>query len=223
MQFTGGMPTLRQAELERDAAPERLGSALRAIEASRASASAYDIRLDRRTARVAVIRALWVSSEGANMWGNETERRAFGEIWPLWHGGSEVRDRRRAVQRLRPLADQGHAPAQFALGWACFDGDGVRRDHATSFEYCLAAAEQGYPAAEGMVGSYYAMARPKHGACPLEAAQAVRWNRRAAGHGNSGAQYSTTWPRLIGPAAGSTATRWGPMSGQALRASARPS
>ena len=100
------------------------------------------------------------------MWGNETERRAFGEIWPLWHGGTEVRDRRRAVQRLRPLADQGHAPAQFALGWACFDGDGVRRDHAKSFQYCLAAAEQGYPAAEGMVGSYYAMARPKHGACP---------------------------------------------------------
>ena len=124
------------------------------------------------------------------MWGNETERRAFGEIWTLWHGGSEVRDRRRAVQRLRPLADQGYAPAQFPLGWACFDGDGVRRDYAKSFAYCLAAAEQGYPAAEGMVGSYYAMARPKHGACPLDPAQAARWNRRAAGHGNSGAQYN---------------------------------
>jgi uncharacterized protein len=41
-----------------------------------------------------------------------------------------------------------------------------------------------------MVGSYYAMARPKHGACPLDPAQAARWNRRAAEHGNSGAQYN---------------------------------
>ena len=200
---------------------QSLGSALRAIEANRASASAYDIALDRRAARVAVIRALWVSSEGANMWGNETERRAFGDIWPLWHGGSEVRDRRRAVQRLRPLADQGHAPAQFALGWACFDGDGVRRDHATSFEYCLAAAEQGYPAAEGMVGSYYAMARPKHGACPSKRRKPPVGTGAPAGTATAGP--STTWPRLIGLAAGSTATQSRPMSGHALRASARPS
>ncbi|MFZ0790069.1 MAG: tetratricopeptide repeat protein [Chromatiaceae bacterium] len=129
-------------------------------------------------------------SEGADMEGNESERRAFGGLWPLRHGGSDVRDRRRAVQRLRPHADQGYASAQVALGWAWFDGDGVRRDYATSFEYCLAAAEQGYPAAEGMVGSYYAMARPKHGACSLDLVQAARLNWRTAEHGNSGAQYN---------------------------------
>ncbi len=74
------------------------------------------------------------------MWGGEAEQRAFGEIWPLWHGPPEIRDHRRAVRRLKKLTDAGHAPARFALGWAYFDGDGVRRDYAKAFEYFLAAA-----------------------------------------------------------------------------------
>ena len=124
------------------------------------------------------------------MWGDDSEQRAFGEIWPLWHGAPGVRDRRLAVKRLRKLADQGYAPAQFALGWAYFDGDGVRRDYAKSFEYCRAAAEQRYPAAEGMLGTFYAMAKPKHGACELDPVRAAYWYRRGAEGGNPGAQYN---------------------------------
>jgi hypothetical protein len=46
------------------------------------------------------------------MWGTEDDRRAFGEIWPLWHGDAEVRDRRLAVRQLQPLAARGYAPAE---------------------------------------------------------------------------------------------------------------
>ncbi len=120
------------------------------------------------------------------MWGNDAERREFGKIWPLWHDARR-RDRGRAVQRLRELADQGYAPAQYALGWAYFDGDGVRRDYVKAFDYILAAANEKYPAAEGMVGAFYAMVKPKHGACPHDPAEAVRWYRRSAEHGNIGA------------------------------------
>lgn len=124
------------------------------------------------------------------MWGSESERRAFGEIWPLWYGEAAVRDRRRAVRRLRLLADQGYAPAQFALGWAYFDGDGVRRDYTKSFEYFMAAAGQGYPGAEGMVGNFYVTAKPAHKACDYNPEESARWHRRAAEHGNCGAQYN---------------------------------
>lgn len=122
------------------------------------------------------------------MWGNESEKRAFGGIWPLWYGEPGVRDRRRAVQQLRTLADLGYAPAQFALGWAYFDGDGVRREYTKSFENFMAAARQAYPTAEGMVGNFYVMAKPKHNACEYNPGEAVCWHRLAAEHGNFGAQ-----------------------------------
>ena len=96
------------------------------------------------------------------MWGADSERRAFGDIGSLWHGGPEVRHRRRAVERRRPVAGQGSATAQLTLGWACCDGDGVARDYAKFSAYCLAAAERGYPAAENMTGSYLAIAKPEH-------------------------------------------------------------
>lgn len=124
------------------------------------------------------------------MWGSEEQQLAFGSIWFLWHGPPEVRNRRQAVKKLGLLANAGYAPAQFALGWACFHGDGIRRDYVKSFEYVSKAAEQGYPAAEGMLGSFYAMAKPKHGACELDPARAADWYRRAALGGNAGAQYN---------------------------------
>ena len=124
------------------------------------------------------------------MWGNVSEQRAFGEIWPLWYGDPGVRNRRLAVEKLRPIADQGYAPAQLALGVAYLDGDGVRRDYVKSFQYCMASAEQGYPAAEGMVGNYYVMAEPAHNACDLNLEEALRWQRRAAEHGNVAGQYN---------------------------------
>ncbi len=124
------------------------------------------------------------------MWGDALQQRKFAAIYPLWYGTLDQRNKHRAVQLLLPLAEQGYAPAMYAIGWAYFTAEGVRRDYIKSFHYLKVAAEQGYPSSEAMVGSFYAMARPKHGACELNPAEAARWWRLAAGHGNVGAQYN---------------------------------
>lgn len=122
------------------------------------------------------------------MWGSHDERRAFGRLWPSWYGPTETRNRRRAVQALRPLADAGYAPAQFALAQALFDGGGVRRDYVQAFEHFRAAAEHGFPAAQNMVGAMCATVNPKYGACRHDPVEAARWFRLAAKSGNAGAQ-----------------------------------
>ena len=138
------------------------------------------------------------SPAGGALWGSESERQAFGQIWPLWYGDHGVRDHAAAVTRLKQLADQGYAPAQFVLGLAHYDGDGVRRDYAKSFDYFSAAAAQGYPGAEGMVGNFYITAKPAHSACAYDPAEAARWHRLAAEHGNAGAQYNLAFSYWTG-------------------------
>lgn len=123
------------------------------------------------------------------MWGTDADRREFGAIWPLW--GAEdhsARDRKSAVKHLRTLADRGYAPGQCGLAMAYFDGAGVRRDYPLCFRHFLAAAEQGYPSAECMIGNFYVTARPRYDVCEENPVQGVQWWRRAAEKGNAGAQ-----------------------------------
>lgn len=122
------------------------------------------------------------------MWGSEADERAFGALWRLWNGTREERDRRGAVQGLTVLAEAGYAPAQHALGMACFDGEGVRRDYEAAFHWFMRSAEQGYPGAQNMVGSYYASVTPKAGACEHSPEEAVKWYRQAAEAGYPSAQ-----------------------------------
>ena len=124
------------------------------------------------------------------MWGSDEDRRQFGLIYPLWHGEAAVRDRRAAVKRLTTLAESGYAPAQFALAMAYYDGEGVRRDYRQAFTHMMAAANQQYPAAENMIGSFYGGVTLKHGACEHDPAEAARWYRRAAEHGNAGGMFN---------------------------------
>ena len=118
------------------------------------------------------------------MWGDNKDQQQFGSVWPLWHGDAATQRRQEAVKLLRQLAERGYAPAQFALAMAYFDGQGVRRDYTKAFEMFLVAANQNYPAAEGMVGSFYAMVKPKQDACPHDPEQAAIWYQRGAEHGN---------------------------------------
>jgi hypothetical protein len=128
--------------------------------------------------------------EVIGMWGSESDQVTFGAIWPFWYAELGLRNRRRAVQLLRPLAGQGYAPAQFALGWAYFDGDGVRKDYVQSFKHFMAAAEQAYPSAEGMVGNFYITVKPAYNVCAYDPVVGARWHLHAAEHGNAGAQYN---------------------------------
>lgn len=124
-----------------------------------------------------------VPSTVAKMWGSDADKHEFGAILPL-------RDRKAAVVRLRVLADRGYAPAQFALAVAYFDGEGVGRDYPSCYHNCLAAAEQDYPSAVGMIGNFHATATPKYEVCEYNPAEAVRWWRRSAESGNSGSQFN---------------------------------
>lgn len=125
------------------------------------------------------------------MWGSDTDKREFGAIFSLWYAEDQaVRDRKAAVARLRPLADRGYAPAQFALAQAYFDGHGVRRDYSLGYRHCLASAEQNYPAAACQIGAFYIGVSPKFGVCEYDPAQGVQWFRRAAEEGNAAAQFN---------------------------------
>jgi TPR repeat protein len=124
------------------------------------------------------------------MWGTDEQRLAFGAIYRLWHGEPDVRDRGAAVKALTALVDQGYAPAQYALGMAYYDGEGVGRDDQKAFVNLLAAATQHYPAAENMIGSFYGAVSPRHDVCPHDPAEAARWYRRSADHGHSAGMFN---------------------------------
>ena len=57
-----------------------------------------------------------------------------------------------ALKHLRPLAEQGHAEAQYWLGWMYFNGQGVRRDPKEAVRWFRKAAEQGQIRAQRMLG-----------------------------------------------------------------------
>ena len=61
-------------------------------------------------------------------------------------------DGQTAYRLLRPLADQGEAEAQFALGLLYYRGLGVTRDPAAAVSWYRKAADQGYAKAQFRLG-----------------------------------------------------------------------
>ncbi len=57
-----------------------------------------------------------------------------------------------ALRELRPLAEQGHASAQFNLGLMYNNGLGVPQDYAEALQWYRKAAEQGHATAQFMWG-----------------------------------------------------------------------
>ena len=60
-----------------------------------------------------------------------------------------------ALEELRPLAEQGHADAQFNMGVMHVDGEGVPRDCAEGARWMRLAAEQGNALAQFALGALY--------------------------------------------------------------------
>ncbi len=89
-----------------------------------------------------------------------------------------------ALRLLRPLAEQGHARAQFNLGVAYANGRGVPQDHAEAVKWWRLAAAQGYALAQAHLGIMY----DKGLGVPQDHAEAVKWFRLAAAQGNALAQ-----------------------------------
>ncbi len=60
-----------------------------------------------------------------------------------------------ALKEWRPLADQGHAKAQYNLGVMYDDGEGVAQDYAEAVKWYRLAAEQGHASAQNNLAVMY--------------------------------------------------------------------
>ena len=89
-----------------------------------------------------------------------------------------------ALRLWGPLADKGHAPAQFNLGLMHDKGEGVTQNHAEAAKLYRRAAEQGYAPAQSNLGVLYDNGE----GVAQNRAEAVKWYRRAAEQGYAPAQ-----------------------------------
>ena len=95
-------------------------------------------------------------------------------------------DDAQAVALYRKAADQGHADAQFNLGYAYAYGQGVPQDYAQAVAWYRKAADQGNAHAQNNLGHAY---RNGQGV-PQDYGEAVAWYRKAAEQGNQFAQFN---------------------------------
>ena len=82
----------------------------------------------------------------------------------------------KALQEYRPLAEQGHAFAQFRLGMMYRKGQGVLRDDAEAAKWYRLAAEQGNADAQFHLGIMYR----KGQGVPQDKSEAAKWYQLAA-------------------------------------------
>ena len=96
----------------------------------------------------------------------------------------EHKDFGAALRLLRPLADQGDAAAQEALGQMYQNGEGAPLDAAVAAAWFRKAADQGRAGAQESLGFMY-----EFGAgVPADKAEAARWLKKAADQGDDAAQ-----------------------------------
>ena len=85
-----------------------------------------------------------------------------------------------ALREWRPLAEQGHANAQFYLGLMYDKGEGVLQDYKTAVKWYTLAAEQGDAIAQNSLGWMYDNG---HGVIK-DNVYAHMWGNIAASNGN---------------------------------------
>ena len=85
-----------------------------------------------------------------------------------------------AVQMWRPIADLGDADAQFALGVAYDNGQGVPKDYVQAVKWYRLAADQGNAKAQTNLGVAYAAGQ----GVPKDYTLAYMWSNLGAAGGN---------------------------------------
>lgn len=98
----------------------------------------------------------------------------------LWRGDYET-----AHKLFLPLAEQGNADAQSALGRMYAHGSGVPQDYTEAVKWYRMAAEQGNADAQSALGRMY---EDGYGV-PQDYTEALKWYRKPAEQGNADAQY----------------------------------
>ena len=95
-------------------------------------------------------------------------------------------DYAKAAKLFAPLAEQGHASAQFSLAVMYENGQGVPQDYKEAAKWYRLAAEQGNALAQYNLGIMYDVGQ----GVPQDYKEAVKWYRLAAEQGNALAQYN---------------------------------
>ncbi len=115
----------------------------------------------------------------------------LGLTAPAWAGFDEAEaayqrgDYAAAISWLRPLAEQGHARAQYNLGFMYYNGQGVPQDYAEAVKWYRKAVEQGNAGAQYNLGLMYSNGL----GVPQDDAKAVQWYRKAAEQGHAKTQF----------------------------------
>ena len=91
-----------------------------------------------------------------------------------------------ALREWRPLAERGHAKAQYNLGVMHLFGHGVPKNHAEAVKWLQKAAKKGEIKAQNSLGFMYQMGQGVR----QDYAIAVKWYRKAAEGGLAKAQYN---------------------------------
>ncbi len=107
--------------------------------------------------------------------------------WADFEAGLEAFDQgdyATALKELRPLAEQGDAPAQNTLAWMYLNGHGVPQDYAQAAYWFRRAAEQGFIFGQYMLGKAYLNG---HGVT-MSKVQAHMWFSLAAAQGHDSAR-----------------------------------
>ncbi|RPH80794.1 MAG: sel1 repeat family protein [Nitrospiraceae bacterium] len=89
-----------------------------------------------------------------------------------------------ALRQWQPLAEQGHAGAQYNLGLLYANGKGVQKDDTQAWQWYEKAAVQGHADAQVNLGMLYDYGR----GVPQDFKKAVYWYRLSAHQGNALAQ-----------------------------------
>ena len=91
-----------------------------------------------------------------------------------------------ALNKWRPLAEQGNADAQYNLGFMYAKGQGVPQCYKVAIKWYRLAADQGYAAGQYNLGILYVQGR----GVTQDYKAAIRWFKLAAVQGDASAQYS---------------------------------
>ena len=95
-------------------------------------------------------------------------------------------DYARALVAFLPLARQGHAEAQYTLGYMYASGLGAPKREAAAAQWYRRAARQGHVKAQVNLGALYQEGR----GVERDYAEALLWYRRAATQGSAKGQYA---------------------------------
>ena len=109
---------------------------------------------------------------------------AVGQDFEKGAAAAQSGDFATALKEWQPLAEQGHADAQYNLGMIYQNGYGVIQDYAEAVKWYRLATEQGHADAQYNLGVMYESGN----GVVQDYAEAVKWYRLAAEQGNANAQ-----------------------------------